>query len=349
MKFGVIPETVSERMALAANLVPTPLVDTQIAYTLARTVMVASKLGVFEALEAPATPDEVADRCRTHPRATQKLLRALAAARYLKVKGERFVLTRRMKKWLLPSSPHSLAGKLSFQFDVEWDLMKHYESFMKDGKPVDMHSRLTEGQWQSYQLGMRSMASMSAQEAAQRVVLPSGAQKMLDIGGSHGFFSVALCKKHKKLRSIILDLPEAVEQAAPLLEKENMGDRIVYRAGDARSEDLGIDEYDLAFASQVVHHFTETQNRDLARRVARALRPGGVFVIQETIRPETAAQATASPLGALLDMYFAITSESGTWSLEEIKNWQRDAGLIPQPPIWLRSMPGVAQQVGVKR
>jgi 2-polyprenyl-3-methyl-5-hydroxy-6-metoxy-1,4-benzoquinol methylase len=125
-----------------------------------------------------------------------------------------------------------------------------------------------------------------------------------------------------------------------------MGDRVTHRPGDAATEDLGSEAWDVVFVAQLLHHFDEAKNLDLTRRVAGALRPGGVFVVQEMLRPPSPEKAGQT--GALLDLYFAATSEAGTWAGEEIAGWQDKAGLVPQKPIWLRSLPGCAQQVGVK-
>ena len=60
MKQGAIPENPLEAVALAAGLVPTPLLDTIISLLLARTVLVANRLGVFAALaDGPQTAAEV--------------------------------------------------------------------------------------------------------------------------------------------------------------------------------------------------------------------------------------------------------------------------------------------------
>ena len=48
MRLNASPENLFERIALRAGVVPTPLGDTIVAMTLARTIMVATKLGVFE-------------------------------------------------------------------------------------------------------------------------------------------------------------------------------------------------------------------------------------------------------------------------------------------------------------
>jgi len=192
---------------------------------------------------------------------------------------------------------------------------------------------------------MRAFAGAAAAETARRLPVPRGARDMLDIGGSHGYFSVALCRRHDTLSATVLDLPETVEHAAPILAAEGMGEHVVHRAGDALSDDLGTDVYDLVLIAQLVHHFSDEQNRELAARVARALRPGGVFAILDTFRSLSAENAGQA--GALLDFYFALTSQSGTWSPEEMASWQRRAGLKPRRPIRFRTVPGVGVQAAV--
>jgi len=347
MRFGAVPESPIERVMARLNVAPRPLLETQMAYTLARVVMVATKLGVFEALaERPATGAQVAEHCRTSPVGTEKLLFALAGAGYLRAEDGGYALTPVSRKWLLRQSPHSLADKLLLQF-LEWDWVERAEDYVRTGEPVELHTTMTDGEsWDLYQRGMRAMANAFAGEAVRRMPVPKGASEMLDIGGSHGYYSVALCRRHAGLRSTILDLPQAVEHAAPLLAAEGMGDRVVHRAGDALAEDLGTDAYDLVLVAQLVHHFSEAENRDLAARVARALRPGGAYAILDEFRPRTAKDA--GQVGALLEFYFALTSQSGTWAVEEISDWQRHAGLTPRRPIRLRTAPGVGIQAAVK-
>ena len=190
------------------------------------------------------------------------------------------------------------------------------------------------------------MASAAADELARRLPVPKAARDLLDIGGSHGYYSVVLCRRHEGLRAVVLDLPEAVEHAAPLLAAEGMGDRVVHRAGNALTDDLGSETYDVVMASQLVHHFNEDQNRSLTERVARALRPGGIFAIIEAFRPTSPKDA--GQMGALLEFYFALTSESGTWTPEEMAGWQREAGLRPRRPVRFRNAPGVGAQIASK-
>jgi 2-polyprenyl-3-methyl-5-hydroxy-6-metoxy-1,4-benzoquinol methylase len=315
------------------------------AFTLARVVMAGVRLGVFEALDSGlSTPSAIAERCGTDPFATEKLLFALAASGYVDFDESGYRLTAVSKKWLLEDSSTSLVDKLLFQFD-EWDWLGQTEEYVSSGQPLELHERLTGEQWNTYQRGMRSLAGALAPEAVRRLPVPKGARDLLDIGGSHGYVSVALCRRYPDLRAVVLDLPEAIEHAAPLLAKEGMGDRVVHRAGNAVTEDLGSETYDIVITVSLVHHLSEAENRELAARVARALRPRGVYAIIDAFRPKTPKEA--GQIGALLEFYFALTSQSGTWTSEEMASWQRGAGLEPRRPIALRTAPSGGIQAAV--
>ena len=347
MRLAAIGETLIERIILRMNIVPLPLLETQIAYSMGRSIMAGVRLGIYDAIGHDAkTASEVAETCSTDPEATRKLLDTLVGCRYLAHHAGRYRLTAKSRTWLLRDSPTSLAEKLLFQYD-EWNIVSQYEDYIATGKPLDLHSSLSdEGVWERYQRGMRALASVPAEEVAQRLPVPAGATTMLDIGGSHGYYSVCLCRRHKDLSATILDLPQAVEHAAPILARENIGDRVSHRPGDALSEELGSSTWDVILISQLVHHFTEEQNRDLIGRIAQALKPSGLCVLLDILRPTSPEQA--GMIGAVLDLYFAATSQSGTWPLEAMQSWQREAGLIVERPIHLRSLPGSALIVGRK-
>ncbi|HKI03957.1 MAG TPA: methyltransferase [Thermoanaerobaculia bacterium] len=346
MKLGAVPENPIEMVVAALGILPRPLLDTQIAMLMARAVMEGSRLGVYEALgDGPLTAGEVAARCGGQPRAMAKLLNALTGCEYLRFAGGRYELTPMVRKWLLPSASRPLHDKMLFQL-LEWDFVGHVGDFVRTGRPLDIHGTMAPEEWKTYQRGMRSAASTWAPEVGRRTPVPKGAKDLLDVGGSHGLLSAAICRRHPGLRSVILDLPEAVEHAAPLLAQEGMGDRIVHRPGNVLTDDLGTEAWDVILIANLVHHFDDATNRELAKRAARALRPGGVFVLQELYRPATPNDA--GQIGALLDLYFALTSQSGTWSFEEMAGWQREAGLKPRKPVKFVTAPGNGQQVGVK-
>ena len=348
MRLGVIGESLMERIIARTNVVPAPLLETQVAFSMARAIMAGVKLGIYEAIAGgAATAAEVAAACHTDPEATTKLMNTLVGCRYLSHRDGRYALTAKTRKWLLPDSPHTIADKLLFQYD-EWDIVGRYEEYITSGQPLDVHATLTgAGAWERYQRGMRALASVSADEVADRLPLPNSPTALLDIGGSHGLYSVSVCRKHPGLRATILDLPQAIEHAAPILAREGMGDRVVHRAGNALTDDLGEAAWDAIFLSQLVHHFTDEQNRALLRRIARALKVGGACILLDAVRPSSPEDAGG--IGAVLDLYFSATSHSGIWPIETMQAWQREAGLAVEAPILLRTLPDAAMVVGRKR
>jgi 2-polyprenyl-3-methyl-5-hydroxy-6-metoxy-1,4-benzoquinol methylase len=347
MRFGPLPETAGEVVGLLAGLVPRPVIDSLVALGLARTIMAATRLDLFEALEGgPLDESTLAARLGTDARATGKLLVALEASGYVvRRRGDRWGLTPVARRYMLAGSPDSLRDFMLLNYEA-WRWVEHYERYVRTGEPLDVHRGLDADGWRLYQRGMRSLATLVAPEVARRTPVPRGARSMLDVGGSHGFLSVTLCRRHPGLRSVVLDLPEAIVHAAPILAAEGLGDRVVHREGDARTADLGRERHDLVLISALVHHFDDAQNRDLVRRAARALRPGGVLVIQELVQGEAAR--AGGQAGALGDLYFAALSASGTFRFEEMAGWQVDAGLVPLSPIRFRRFPGIAQQAARK-
>lgn len=346
MKLSIAAENPMERLVAAFGLAPAPIMHTHMSFLRARAILVATKLGLFEALaDRPLPAREVADRCGTAVAPTEKLLNALVGAEYVAFGDGAYALTPMARRWTLASSPHSLRDKLLFEF-IEWAMLERLEDFVRTGEPLDLHGGMDGSRWAAYQRAMRALAGLSAPEIVARTPVPRGATAMLDIGGSHGYLSVAMCRRHPALHAVVLDLPDAVAHAAPILAREGMGDRVVHRGGDVLADDLGEAQWDLVFMSQLAHHFDAATNRALAARVARALRPGGVFVVLDTIRP--ASPGASGQVGALLDLYFALTSESGTWTIEEIASWQRDAGLVPRRPVRLRTLPGAVEVIAAR-
>jgi 2-polyprenyl-3-methyl-5-hydroxy-6-metoxy-1,4-benzoquinol methylase len=331
MKLGVKAESLAEWIGITFNLAPLPIVETQIAFNAARAIMAGAALGIFDTIgEGALTVDEIAQRCGTHARATGQLVHCLVGIGYLAHDGGRFSVPARQQKWMLRKNRESVADKLVFQI-TEWNWMAGLEEFVRSGKPLDIHKTMTPDQWRQYQDGMRDVSATFAEQVAQKLAVPAGATKMLDIGGSHGLYSIALCKKHPQLTSTILELPGAIDRASEIAAREGLKDRVQHREGNALTDDLGDAAWDVVFISNVVHHFTVPENLALAKKVKRALKPGGIYVIGEFPRGETPGEGGV--IGATSDLYFAMTSSSGTWTVTEMQAWLRDAGFTVERPV----------------
>ena len=118
-----------------------------------------------------------------------------------------------------------------------------------------------------------------------------------------------------------------------------MEKRVTYRAGDVLIDDLGENQFDLILMASVAHHFTYDDNLLVAKKAYAALKPGGVFTVMEVLRAE-AVKYNGNMLNAITDLFFALSSTSGLWSLKEIKQWHAEAGFAPYKRTTFLSIPG---------
>lgn len=346
MKLKVAPENPLEWIATKLNLAPLPLIETQIYFTVARIVMAAAELGIYDAIgKGLKSADEVAKACNTNPNSTKQLLNSLTGIGYVRYRDNKYEISPRYKKWLLKDSEANLIGKLRFQL-LEWNYLGQMENYIRTGKPLDLHSSINANEWEHYQEGMRDLSINAAKELAGKIPVPKGAARMLDIGGSHGLYSIELCKKHPALSSTILELAGAIDAASKIAKRYDNSGRVTYKAGNALADDLGESQYDIVMINNVVHHFTNEQNIALAKKIAKALKPGGIYIIGEFIRNEK--PGAGGVMVAATSLYFSLTSHSGNWSESEMSGWQTTAGLKKLKTINAMSIPGWKMVIAVK-
>src|SRR5207244_10786038 len=102
--------TLLEKILARLNLLPVPLFDTPLAPGIARVLVTACELGLFDALsEQPLTLEILAERLHCHPQGLQLLLRLLVSAGYVRQRRGMYANPRMEQRWLTRRSPVSLA------------------------------------------------------------------------------------------------------------------------------------------------------------------------------------------------------------------------------------------------
>jgi SAM-dependent methyltransferase len=71
--------------------------------------------------------------------------------------------------------------------------------------------------------------------------------------------------------------PAFIEAASRFAQDENVGDRLVFRVGDAHRLDFSPETFDVVIAHTLISHVTEPAA--VLREMARVVRPGGTVVI----------------------------------------------------------------------
>jgi cyclopropane fatty-acyl-phospholipid synthase-like methyltransferase len=147
---------------------------------------------------------------------------------------------------------------------------------------------------------------------------------MLDVGGGSGAYAIAFARANSALRADILDLATVEPIAQRHIDEAGVADRVKVRAGDLRTDQLGVG-YDLVFVSAICHMLSPEENLDLLARCHAALAPGGRVVVQDFIlEPDK----TAPRFAALFALNMLVGTRAGSsYSEPEYAGWLGAAGL----------------------
>jgi SAM-dependent methyltransferase len=319
-----------------------------------RVIMAGVRLGVFASLAGgPLAAGALAGDLGLDPLGTRLLCDALVAARYLRRDRQgRYSLRPAARRFLVPDAPHYVGHYVEYNYD-QWAWMGGLEEAVRTGRALDVHSALEgngdgapAGSWSRYLEGLADLARGAAGEIAARVPLPPrvGRQhrRLLDVGGGHGTFSVALCRRHPDLLAEVLDLPPAVAAGEPIARRAAgaaVAGRIRYRAGDALAGPLGPDGgYDAVLVSQLLHHLPPAGVPDLLRRAVAVLRPGGWLAVIDLLEPARGRPPNAT--AAYTALHFFLSSHGRSFTPEEVEAALRAAGCARVRRIPLLRVPG---------
>ncbi|GEO82707.1 class I SAM-dependent methyltransferase [Pararhodospirillum oryzae] len=121
----------------------------------------------------------------------------------------------------------------------------------------------------------RAMALPVMLEALEGLASWPRARRVLDLGAGSDVLARAIVARSPEKTVTILDLPPLAAALAEGVAADGLEDRIIVRAGDYNTADLG-QGHDVAWASMTLYYAHDLEA--LCARVGAALAPGGVFV-----------------------------------------------------------------------
>lgn len=325
MKITLSASNPLEALALWSGLLPVPVVTTFWGTLGSRVVLAALRLGVFEALAAgPKHRDEVAAELGLDLAGAEVLLDALNGFGHLSRRKGTFALTRPARRFLTRDGKASMVDMMLFLGELGSYLQGlDVEGALRGGPQSNIHhAGLGERFWASYVAGLGSMARFAARELPRHVRLQDP-KRLLDVGGAHGEWSMAMLRAHPGLHATILDLPGACAPGRQRAEQAGFADRLRYEAGDLRTAAWG-EGYDVVLLFNVLHNLAEEECRDACHAAFAALRPGGTFVVLEGERPGT--EGNLKTAEGVNELFFYLLSGSRVWPEPSIRAWMEAAG-----------------------
>lgn len=286
----------------------------------------AADLELFDAIAGRRlTAGQIARRVRGDLRAVTVVLDALAAMDLLRKRRGRYgvppdaasVLTASGKRSVLAMSQHHA------------NCMRRWAQLArvaKTGRPAKRVPSVRGARKDAAAFigGMHDLNSGTAPGLVRRIQ-PMPFRHLLDVGGASGTWTIAFLESYPRSRATIFDLPHVIAMAGRRLRKLRLAGRVRLVAGDFYRDELPKGA-DLAWVSAIVHQNSRQQNRELFRRVYRALGPRGRIAIRDVVMEQS---RTAPRAGALFAVNMLVgTPKGGTFTFGELKADLRMAGFV---------------------
>ena len=309
---------------MAKSWTATGLLEVIRAFQPACIVTAAADLDVFTALgDRSVTAATLAGRIHADPRATTILLDSLVALDLLDKQDDLYRVPVDVATLLSADAPGNVLAAVRHQGNClrRWVQLARV---VRSGRPAERipSVRGAEADGEAFIGAMNDFTSAVAPDIVGRL----GAvkfQRLLDIGGASGTWTIAFLRAVPDATAVLFDLPEVVPLARTRLTAAGLSDRVTLVAGDYNVDPLPAGA-DFAWLSAVAHQNARRQNQMLYVRIHDALVPGGTLVIRDLVMD---GSRTVPPSGALFAVNMLVATEGGnSYAFDEFHEDLAEAG-----------------------
>lgn len=239
----------------------------------------AVDLKLFDWLEEnPAsTREDIGSAMNIHGMFIRSYLQALVDMDMLIQDEDRYRNSSGAKALLVSSSPSYQGGwfKSVAAQHSKWNNLR--DILMKD-QPAQGTSRSAPGREFLEALAERSLRGelQGVTKAVQAWDGFARCRRLLDIGGGHGLYAIALCQAHPELTATVFDQPQVTDLTREYIESFRMTDRIDVASGDVTADAFG-SGYDIVLISHLLYKFRKDLSA-IFQRVWESLNPGGLLI-----------------------------------------------------------------------
>ena len=304
-----------------------------VGYWRTRTLAAAAELGVLDVL--PSTAAEVAMQCRIAQSKAPRLLRALAELGTIELRDRTWNPTARgaVLRGDHPSSLRGAALEYTTTLAAPWDdLVEALRS--ETWAPTDPFT-LVSGDparaGQHHEM-LRSYARCDYGAVAAAMDL-RGDETIVDAGGGLGVLAASILGTHPRVRVVLLDRAEVVEQVELSHPRLTVREQDIFMSWGVKA--------DAAVLARVLHDWDDERALALIRHARAALPVGGRLYVVEMVIDEHV------PAGGLVDLHLLVVSGGKERTAREYRTLFERAGFGLESIVPLPATPSLI--VGVAR
>ncbi len=289
-----------------------------------RVVLSASELDFFSKLDGNfMSAADVAESLGLDQKGTTRLLDCLVTFDLLEKENNRYHTTEK-GSYLSSKHPESVLPMIN-HMNAIWDNWSCLTDIVKNGthpniRPVvDSNARKDRSAF----IGAMHVAARRISKKIAESYDLSPFQKLLDIGGGSGAYTIAFLEKNPKLNAVIFDLEAVIPLTKENIAENGLQGRVGFVPGNFYEDDLP-EGCDLALLSAIIHQNSPDQNLALYRKIFHVLVPGGRLIIRDHIMDES---RTHPPAGALFALNMLVNTPAGdTYTFKEVADTLQTAG-----------------------
>jgi SAM-dependent methyltransferase len=177
-------------------------------------------------------------------------------------------------------------------------------------------------------LALSGRAKNVAPLLARNYPLPE-ANRVLDMGGGTGIYSLALLAANPRLRAVVWDRAEVLKVAREFADQASLTGRVDLVPGDMFADPVPAG-CDVILLSNILHDWDVPECRKLVGRCAASLPRGGRLLIHDVFLND--AMDGPLPVALYSAALFTIT-EGRAYSAAEYREFLTDSGLSPEPVV----------------
>lgn len=317
---------------------PGLLMQVATAHRASTALYAAAELGVFTALGGgPKTATEVASAIGVPEAEPLRLVMEMCVTSALLHRdGDRYANTATTDFFLVRGKPAYIGAGLAYAADLypAWGTLTALVRSGKATRPPDPILGDDPAKTRHFVMAMHQRAQ-GIGTVLPAVVNLDGCQRLLDVGGGPGTYSMRLIAATPGLRSTVLDLPEVLAVTREIVEGEGYADRIELRPGNYLTDDFG-SGFDAVLLSGMMHRETADDCRLLLRKAAAALGPGGRIIVSDVFFEDD--RKISPPFAVQFALHMMLTSDHGSAHAKtQMAGWMRGVGcevvdIRPLPP-----------------
>ena len=254
------------------------------------------KWGIFEMLETPMTPEEVAGKAGISVYAAKCLLESSLTMQTVTVDTETGRYSLAKAGWFLLHD-ESTRVNLDFNHDVNYQGMFYLEEALKEGRPAGLKCL---GDWPTVYEGLSTLPEQAQKswfafdhfysdgsfEQALELVFSRPTKHLMDVGGNTGRWALQCVKYNPDVEVTIVDLPQQIGMMKEQTAGQPGAERIHGYAANMLDDSCSLPvepTFDAIWMSQFLDCFSESQIVSILRRAATVMAPGTRLYIMETL------------------------------------------------------------------